>query len=207
MKKMLNAEIWTISQTRDGGAVLLRPHDTDIVIPVFIGRLEIQSLLIGKEGVNLPRPLTHDLLLNLLQSQNLSLERVEVHEIIENTFHARLVITGGTYTKEEPLLLDSRPSDAFALAVRRKCPIFVSPDIVNRAGISFELILEALENVDITDFSLGAINKSFTGKNSARSKKLRLLQEQLDSAVAKEDYEQAAKIRDMIKEMEDKDGG
>jgi len=219
MEKMLQTEIWTVSQTKDGGAVLLRPHNTDIVIPVFIGRLESQSVLIGKEGVNLPRPLTHDLFLSLLRSQKLSLERVEVHEIIESTFHARLVITGGTYTGEAPLILDSRPSDAFALAVRSKCPILVSHDVVNQAGISFELILDALEDLDITDFSFGSSvvsavnrssnqssNRSSGSRESARSKKLRMLQYQLDEAVAKEEYERAAKIRDMMKEMEDTDG-
>jgi bifunctional DNase/RNase len=206
MEKMLHAEIWTISQTRDGGAVLLRPKDTDIVIPVFIGLLESQSILIGNEGVHLPRPLTHDLFLNLLQSQNLSLKQVEIHEIVDNTFHARLVITGGVYTGAYPLILDSRPSDAFALAVRRKCPVFFSFEVSKQAGISFDLIFDSPENINVTDFPFGSLNKPSGNRNSLRSKELRILQDQLNAAVAKEEYEQAAKIRDMIKEMEDADG-
>jgi bifunctional DNase/RNase len=205
MEKMLHAEIWTISQTRDGGAVLLRPRNTDIVIPVFIGLLESQSILIGKEGVPLPRPLTHDLFLNLLHSQNLSLKQVEIHEIVENTFHARLVITGGMYTENDPLILDSRPSDAFALAVRRKCPVLVSPDVVKQAGISFDLIFDTPGKSNVADFPFGPINKSPGSGDSPRAKELRILQDQLNAAVIKEDYEQAAKIRDMIKDMEDTD--
>jgi bifunctional DNase/RNase len=205
MEKMLYAEIWTVSQTRDGGAVLLRPRNTDIVIPVFIGLLESQSILIGKEGVHIPRPLTHDLFLNLLLSQNLTLKQVEIHEIVENTFHARLIITGGMYTGEKPLILDSRPSDAFALAVRRKCPVLVSPDVVKQAGISFDLIFDTPGNGDVTGFPFGPVNKP-SGSDSLRAKELRILQDQLNMAVANEEYEQAAKIRDMIKDMENTDG-
>jgi bifunctional DNase/RNase len=205
MEKMLHAEIWTVSQTRDGGAVLLRPRDTDIVVPVFIGLLESQSILIGKEGVYLPRPLTHDLFLNLLHTQGLSLKQVEIHEIVENTFHARLIITGGMYTEKEPLIMDSRPSDAFALAVRRKCPVLISPEVVKQAGMSFDLIFDPAENNNVTDFPLGAINKSSGSGGSLRAKELRILQDQANAAVLKEDYEQAAKIRDMIKKMEDPD--
>jgi bifunctional DNase/RNase len=179
--------------------------NTDIVIPVFIGLLESQSILIGKEGVHLPRPLTHDLFLNLLQSQNLSLKQVEIHEIVENTFHARLVITGGMYTGEDPLILDSRPSDAFALAVRKKCPVLVSPEVVKQAGISFDLIFDTPENNNVTDFPFDSVNKYSGSGNSLRAKELRILQDQLNAAVVKEDYEQAAKIRDMIKEMENTD--
>ena len=188
---MLQTEIWAIAQTMEGNAILLRPKDTDIAVPIFIGQLESQSILIGQDGIQLPRPLTHDLFLNLLAKQNLSLERVEIYAVIENTFHARLVIKKIKYSGENPLVLDSRPSDAFALAVRCKCPILVSSDVIKQTGIPLDLIDSVKEK-----------NEAYSSK-----KKIRILQEQLNAAVAKEEYEQAAEIRDMIKRIEDSEGG
>jgi hypothetical protein len=109
------------------------------------------------------------------------------------------------YTGEKPLILDSRPSDAFALAVRRKCPVLVSPDVVKQAGISFDLIFDTPGNGDVTGFPFGPVNKPSSDGDSLRSKELRILQDQLNAAVANEEYEQAAKIRDIIKEMENTD--
>jgi bifunctional DNase/RNase len=109
------------------------------------------------------------------------------------------------YTGEDPLILDSRPSAAFALAVRRKCPVLVSPEVIKQAGISFDLIFDTAENNNLKGFPFGSINKT-SGGNSLRAKELRILQDQLNTAVAKEEYEQAAKIRDMIKDMENADG-
>ncbi|MDR1319074.1 MAG: bifunctional nuclease family protein, partial [Treponema sp.] len=116
MREMLSAEIWSIAQTSQGSAVLLRPRGLNIAVPIFIGQLEIQSILIGREGINLPRPLTHDLILKLFQRMSLNIDKVEVHELRDNTFHARLVVSGREFTEDKPLLIDSRPSDAFALA-------------------------------------------------------------------------------------------
>jgi bifunctional DNase/RNase len=215
MEKMPNAEIWTVIQTGEGCAVLLRPLDTDIVVPVFIGQLESQSILIGKEGYYSPRPLTHDLFLNLLSRQDLVIERVEICEIIENIFHARIVICGGKYTKEQPLSLDSRPSDALALAVRCKCPILISADIVKQTGISLELILDS-PDIIVKEFLSGGTAPTGVSPDgtstrtvkgvSAREKKLRMLQAQLNAAVAKEDYERAAELRDLMRETEETEG-
>ena len=198
MKKMRHAEIWAVSQTTEGSAILLRPHDTDVAIPIFIGQLEGQSILIGREGIKLPRPLTHDLILNLLARQNLSLERVEIHDLIENTFHARLIIKGGKNSGESPTVLDCRPSDAFALAVRCKCPVLVSSKIIKQTGIPLDIIFDMQENNE-TDSSRSPTVIS-------KKKKLRILQDQLNTAVAREEYEQAAEIRDMIKKIEDFEG-
>ncbi|MDR1858260.1 MAG: bifunctional nuclease family protein [Treponema sp.] len=191
MEKMLHAEIWAIAQTREGSAVLLRPRHKNIAVPIFVGQLEVQSILIAREGMILPRPLTHDLLLKLIDSQNLVLERVEIHDLKDNTFHARLVLSGGTHTSDKPLVLDSRPSDAFGLATRCKCPILVSARIVNETGIPLDLFVDSLDG-----------NKAFSkgGISPLEEERLRLL-EQLDEAVEHEDYEQAAEIRDILKRM------
>ena len=189
MEEMLQVEIWTVAQTTEGNVILLRPQDKNIVIPVFVGQLEIQSILIGMEDIKLPRPLTHDLFLSLLDTLGLALDRVEVRELNGNTFHANLVISGGKYTADKPLILDSRPSDALSLATRRKCPIMVSPDIVKQTGISMDLFMDML-NGDEKGIPLGI------------EERRNRLQQQLNEAVEKEEYEKAAKIRDMLNEMQ-----
>ena len=194
MHKMLHAEIWTIAQTREGNVVLLRPQHRDIAVPIFVGQLEVQSILIGREGINLPRPLTHDLMLNLLDSQGFILDRVEVHELKDNTFHARLIITGGKYTADKPLILDSRPSDAFGLATRRKRPILISSDIVKETGIPIDFFLDSLEGSEDLDSAKSNVSP-------VEIQRRRLL-EQLNDAIEKEEYEKAAKIRDMLIELE-----
>ena len=192
MQKILPAEIWTIVQTKEGCAVLLRPRNKNVAVPVFVGKLEVQSILIGKDGIILPRPLTHDLMLAVLESQGLKLDRVEIHDLKDNIFHAQLVITGGTYTTGKPLVLDSRPSDAFALVVRCKCPIFISAEIVKETGIPVDFFLDAMENNDESINDISPLNDE-------RSKLL----VQLNDAVENEEYERAAEIRDLLKIIDD----
>jgi len=189
MEEMLQAEIWTVAQTTEGNVVLLRPLDKNIVIPVFIGQLEIQAILIGMEDIKLPRPLTHDLFLSLLDTLGLALDRVEIRELNGNTFHANLVISGGKYPADSPLILDSRPSDALALATRRRCPVMVSSEIVKQTGIGTDLFMDML----------GEDKK--TGITRENQEKRNRLQKLLDEAVEKEEYEEAAKIRDMLNEL------
>jgi bifunctional DNase/RNase len=167
---------------KHGNAVLLKPRSMDMIVPIFIGTLEVQSLLLAKEGLTLQRPMTHDLFVNMLSIVNLSIKRAEIYELRDDTFHARLIITGGEYTNEKPLVLDSRPSDALAISVRKKSPVFMSSSVIEEAGIPIDFFLEPLEDAD------NDRNKS--------------LLEQLEQAVAEEEYEQAAEIRDLIRRLE-----
>jgi bifunctional DNase/RNase len=178
---MVISEIWSILKTSHGNAILLKPRNIEVAVPIFIGTLELQSILIGKEGMKLPRPHTHDLFLNMLSNVNLSVRKVEVYEIKDDVFHARLIITGGEYTNEKPLILESRPSDAFAIAARKKCPIFLASSIIEQTGVPLDFFISDLE------------------EDNDRHKSLR---EQLAQAVAEEEYEQAADIRDLLKMLE-----
>ena len=182
MKNMVLCEIWSILKTSHGNAVLLKPRNMEVAVPVFIGTLEIQSILMGKEGTKLSRPHTHDLFLNMLSNVNLSVRRVEVYEIKDDVFHARMIITGGEYTSEKPLILESRPSDTFAIAARKKCPVFVASSIIKQTGVPLDFFMNELEE-DPAD-------------------KHKSLKDQLEQAVAEEEYEQAAEIRDLLKILE-----
>jgi len=182
MKEMYVSEIWSILKTSHGNAILLKPKDLDIAVPIFIGTLKLQSILIGKDKGTLSRPLTHDLFLNMLSHVNLTIKKVEVYEIKDDVFHARLIIIGGEYTNETPLVLDSRPSDAFAIAARKKCPIYISSSIIEQTGVPLSLFINEIEEIP-----------------DDRYKSLR---EQLEHAVNEEEYEQAAEIRDLLKMLE-----
>jgi bifunctional DNase/RNase len=188
MREMYLSEIWSIIRTNLGNAVLLKPRGMDIAIPIFIGALEAHSILIAREKVKLPRPMTHDLLLNMLSRVNLSIKRVEVNELKNDTFHSRIVITGGEYSNEKPLVLDSRPSDAIALVSRARCPIYIASTVIEQAGIPLNAFIEALEE-----------SIQSPPDEPVKQKSLR---EELERAVAEEDYEQAAEIRDMLKMLE-----
>jgi len=196
-QRMLPAEIWTIVQTNEGSAVLLRTMQRNIAVPIFIGQLEVQSLLIGMEELSLPRPLSHDLLLSLIESEGLNLDCVEIHGLRESVFYARLAISGGRHSFENPLHLDCRPSDALCLATRRKCPVLVSSEVISLAGIPVDVFIEALQD--------GEESVTPRAGKSPFDKKRRRLMEQLSEAVEKEEYEQAAQIRDVIKALDGMD--
>jgi len=181
---MIISDIWSIVKAVNGSAVLLKPRNMEVAVPIFIGLPELQSILIAIEGVKPQRPMTHDLFINMLTHVNLSVRKAEIFELKDDVFHARLIITGGEYSKENPLVLDSRPSDAFAIAVRKKCPIFLSPSVIEQTGIPLDFFIENIE--DNTD------------------NKYKSLMEQLEQAVAEEEYEQAAEIRDLIKKLQSK---
>jgi bifunctional DNase/RNase len=205
---MLEAEIWTIARTVQGNAVLLRPLGSDTVVPIFIGQIETQSILFGLGDVKVKRPLTSDLLLETIGRLGCTLFRVEVHEIRDDTFYARLLLSGREYPEVKPLILDCRPSDAFALAARCKCPVYVAPEVVEKAGVPAELIIEETGSIGMAD---GTVLGSEDLKAPIKAKR-RKLQDELDEMVAKENYERAAEIRDLItlldKELNDaKDGG
>jgi bifunctional DNase/RNase len=111
--------------------LLLKERDGERVLPVGIGPLEAQAIVMPLQGVKPPRPMTHDILVEIVISLGGHLRRVEIVELIESTFHARLMLeTGG-----EERTYDIRPSDAVALAVRTETPIFVAEAVFDQAGI------------------------------------------------------------------------
>lgn len=117
--------------------VLLRERTGDRrLLPIFIGSPEATAIAFALEGVETPRPLTHDLLKQVLDDLKVRLEQVVVTELRETTFYAELHLTGFGETYR----VSSRPSDAVALAVRAKCPIFAHPDVLDEAGYIDETI-------------------------------------------------------------------
>jgi uncharacterized protein len=106
--------------------VLLQDHDRKVALPIWIGPAEAQSIAMQMQGVNPPRPLTHDLIKNMLDQVGVQFERVVIQELKESTYYARIYLKSG----RQDVQIDSRPSDAIALAVRFHSPIFVAAGLM-----------------------------------------------------------------------------
>lgn len=126
--------------------LLLKEIDGDSTLPIWIGKPEADSIALALGGVITPRPLTHDLIKNLLDSIKIRITRVVVTEILDNTYYALIYLTDGK--REIPV--DSRPSDAVAIALRVSAPIFVEEGIMERK--STDELEEWLKNLRPEDF-------------------------------------------------------
>jgi len=173
-----------------GFVVLLKSSEDERTLPIFIGAAEAQSIAIHVNDVKVPRPLTHDLLKNLLDFLECRLHRVEIVRIDEGTFYAELVMERNT----ETVRLDCRPSDAIAVAIRVGAPLFVAEEVMGEAG--------RIPEVD-QDENGGAIKDP---KGRRRLTPGELLERQLKKAIKDERYEDAARLRDQIKHLDDTHG-
>ncbi len=183
---LVEAEVWTIARTDQGNAVLVRPIGSETAVPIFIGQLEAQSILIGMGNVPMPRPLTHDLFLSVMQKVGVGIERIEITELKEGTFYAQLIVK----QQGQQLTIDARPSDSIALAVRDKCPIFIDEEVVEEAGIPVSTITNQVGE---------------TAEDDTEAMQLEKLEQELDKAVEEENYEEAARLRDLISEYKNSD--
>ncbi|MCP5452591.1 MAG: bifunctional nuclease family protein [Spirochaetaceae bacterium] len=202
----VQAEVWTVAQTDQGNVVLIRPKGSDLVVPIFIGQLETQAILIGLGRVEMPRPLTHDLILSMLATLEASLVRIEIRDLRDRTFFANVVLRG----LEGEVSIDARPSDAIALAVRTTAEVFVSEDIVEMAGVPVDMIRESppdeapgsggLDTAPEADGSPIIEDASVLRHGSPEFERA-VLSAELENAIEAEDYERAARIRDRLKEL------
>src|SRR5438105_10233993 len=118
--------------------LLLKERNGERVLPVGIGPLEAQAIVMPLQGVRPPRPMTHDIFVEIVVSLGAHLRRVEITDLIESTFHARLMVE----TDGQERIYDIRPSDAVALAVRTETPIYVAEAVFDQAGIASPQISE-----------------------------------------------------------------
>lgn len=112
--------------------IMLKDVGSEAVIPIWVGIYEAQAIASEIEKVTAPRPMTHDLTKNLMRHLSAQLERVVITELKNDTFYAALWLR----QNEEPVVVDSRPSDAIALALRADCPIYVSEQVMQSAKLN-----------------------------------------------------------------------
>lgn len=179
---MIAVKVSQISLSNMGFVVFLKAEGGPLTLPIFIGAAEAQAIAFVLEKVNPPRPLTHDLLKNLMDNLECRIKRIEICDLRDNTFYAKLFLEwNGTEIE-----LDSRPSDAIALALRFSAPIFVGDEIMESAGMMIKEEESALQN---------------DKEPKKQISPAEALKQKLDKAVAEERYEDAAKFRDELKKL------
>ena len=109
--------------------IILRDSDGQRVLPIWVGVFEANAIALQIENVSTPRPMTHDLLKNVIQDLKADIEKIVVSDLKENTFYALIYLT----VNGEAMAIDARPSDAIALALRARAPIFVEDRVIDHA--------------------------------------------------------------------------
>ena len=172
-------------------ALILKEVNGNRRLPIIIGAFEAQSIALEMEGIKPPRPLTHDLMKNILETMGADLSEIVISELRDGTFYARL-----SFDSQE---IDARPSDAIALAVRFGAPIFVMDKVMDEAAF-----LPENEGEEAAEGAEGAAGAGAAGKGVEGGKltKLEALRAQLKESIEREDYEKAAHLRDEIRKLE-----
>lgn len=180
------------SQTQSGAyALILAEENGERRLPIIIGGFEAQAIVIKLENLEPPRPLTHDLFKSFAEACGVTVEQVLINRLREGIFYSEIICTDG----ERRFQIDSRTSDAVALALRFECPIFIEPNILNEAGI---IMTSSAEEEKPKQEAEAEVKKTPSPSAEYSEYGLDELKEMLSNAISREDYEQAASIRDEI---------
>lgn len=185
--KKIELEIVTLSHSISQShnyAVVLGELEGNRKLPIVIGSFEAQAIAVAMEKMNPNRPLTHDLFKNTLDTFDIEIKEVVINNLLDGIFYARLICNRNGETIE----IDSRTSDAIAMAVRANCPIYTFDFILESAGV----VLEETEEKPVQGVKKEKTSGSFNQYSMDQLNKM------LEEVLAEEDYEKAAKIRDEI---------
>ena len=192
----------TNSQIQSGAyALILAEEDGVRRIPIIVGTSEAQSIAIALERITPPRPLTHDLFATFAQTFGVRLCEVFIYKFEDGVFYSELLFEDGI----KQIRLDSRTSDAIAIALRVKCDIYTTPEIVREYGVVLE---NSAEEKDKDDDSILALEPEEIHDETKLKKWLSLLDvdelsDRLDEAIADENYEYAKMYKDEIRRREE----
>tara|TARA_R100001369_G_scaffold87850_1_gene123697 strand:+ start:1531 stop:2160 length:630 start_codon:yes stop_codon:yes gene_type:complete len=204
----LNIKGISYSQTQNGAyALILSEMDGERKLPIVIGAFEAQSIAIALEKeIKPPRPLTHDLFKNFADRFGIVIKQVIIHKLVDGVFYSSIIC------EHEGLeeIVDARTSDAIALALRFNAPIFTYKNILDKAGIFLKTTPKkkkdkiSKDEESVLEELIGGEDKESIAPSKQNFSKFSLkeLNEMLDEAVANEDYERAASIRDEISKRE-----
>ncbi len=190
----IQCEILGLSSSPSTGgayAILLKEINGVRRLPIIIGAFEAQAIALEIEGIKPPRPLTHDLLKQVIDNLGATVVEVVVDELRENTFYAKIILEISALTNE----IDSRPSDAIALAVRTQAPIFVAESVMQIAAFV------PSEETEKESASKEEDEKSENQFPKSKEAQIAALQNKLREAIEAEEYERAAKLRDDIQRL------
>lgn len=179
-----------------GYALILKEIGGERRLPIIIGSFEAQHIALELEGIKPPRPLTHDLIKNIIEQLGFSISYVYINELRDGTFFAKIKMDVGSVDE-----IDSRPSDAIALALKFAVPIYVNEEVMNE--VAFLPDKEGDEENPTDDLFKPAETAETQEKiTDPYTRKLNKLQTDLKTAIDSEDYEKAASLRDEIKKLE-----
>ena len=185
-EQLIEAGIWTVARTERGNVVLVKPFGSERAVPIFIRQLEAHSILMGLENVSMPRPLTHDLMVAIMEQLFIKVERIDITGLRDGIFYSTIRLK----QRMKRFSIDARPSDALGIVARVHCPLYIAQSIVEEAGVAISLISE----------EEGAGPP--IPEEKEKETELTRLQRQLQHAVDEEDYETAARIRDKIQKWQ-----
>ncbi len=178
-------------------AVVLGEQDGSRRLPIVIGSFEAQAIAVAMERMSPNRPLTHDLFKNALDTFHIEVKEVVINNLLDGIFYARLVCV-----KDGDLFeIDSRTSDALALAVRYHCPIYTYEFILDAAGV----VLEEAEEQSQPSRERRSTGTISTRSTSLSSYSIEALTQMLEEVLGEENYERAAEIRDEINRRREED--
>ncbi|PWE01064.1 bifunctional nuclease domain-containing protein [Marinilabilia rubra] len=188
-KIKLNILGLSYSQTQSGAyALVLAEEEGERRIPIIIGAVEAQSIAIKLEGLEPPRPLTHDLFLNFARAFKIDILEVVIYKLEEGIFYSELVCL----YNDEVVRIDSRTSDAVSLALRFNCPIYTFEDIMEKAGIVLDF---GDQEAPQQEEKKSPEEKTKKTKSPMEEKSMQELKDLLNEAVDKENYEKASEIK------------
>jgi bifunctional DNase/RNase len=200
-KIKLNVLGISYSQTQTGAyALVLAEENGKRRIPIIVGGFEAQAIAIQLEGLKPPRPLTHDLFLNFARTFKVNLLEVTVYKLEEGVFYSKLTCDNGRQIIE----IDARTSDAIALALRFKCPIYTTEEIMRKSGIILDFEKETQPRSKSEPVARKMrVEDDIPNEelNKISSQELKAL---LDEAIKEENYERASLIRDEINRRKNK---
>ena len=205
---MIEAKVHSLAITDKGFVVMLRPINSEKVIPIFIDYLQAQSMATALFNYKMGRPLTHDLINSIFKNCNIRLVNIIIDNVHLDTYYSKLVIDHNG----KNIFIDARPSDAIALALRFQASIFVEEHVIEKAGMILDDSGEAAKETDVKS-GIPYNYQVFDKENSDNAKKdlksndngvktKEEIQKLLEQAVKEERYEDAAKYRDELNNLE-----
>ncbi len=187
---------------KDAYVLILGEKDGERRIPIIIGNYEAQAIAIVLENIKIPRPLTHDLIKSMAENLDFTISNVFIDRFENGVFYSKLTI----FQNDKKIEIDSRTSDAVALAIRFDCPIYTTEEIISRTGITFNEISNDIDNKDDEDSDEMPENTMFEKEIEEEEKRMQYifdsieeLEEKLKIAIKNENFELATIIRDEMK--------
>ena len=179
---MIPVQITNVAVLDKRFIIFLKSEKDERVLPIFIDEQQAQSIIVRINHVEIPRPLTHDLFKTVLETLEYRVVRIEVSDVREDTFYARLVLEGNGNSFQ----FDARPSDAICLALRFDAPIFVDEKVMDKAGII------------MTHENMPKEPEEIPPPPEPERSPTESLKQRLEKAIKEERYEEAARLRDEI---------